>query len=83
MEEKQWNVISKKTRVIAPVLMNPAVERASVVNVLLIIGIWVNSPDVYSLPKLKELTTVRLKSLSKPINRISISYIVKKKEKVR
>ncbi len=73
MEEKQWNVISKKIRVTAPVLMNPAAERASVVNVLLIIGIWVSFPDVYSLPKLKELTTVRLKGLSKPINRISIS----------
>ena len=85
MEEKQWNVISKKTRVIVPVHMNPAVEKASVVNVLLIIGIWVSFPDVYSLPKLKELTTVRLKSLSKPINKFvsRISYIVKKKEKVR
>lgn len=72
MEEKQWNVISKKTRVIAPVLMNPVVERASVVNVLLIIGIWGNFPGVYSLPKLKELTTVRSKNLLKPINKISI-----------
>ena len=78
MEEKQWNVISKKTRVIAPVLMNPAVERASVVNVLLIIGIWVNSPDVYSLPRWREPMTVQLKSLSKPINKFvsRISYFV-------
>ena len=59
----------KKTRVIAPVLMNPAVERVSVVNVLLTIGIWVNFPDVYSLPRWRGLMTVRLKDLLKRINK--------------
>jgi len=51
MEEKQWSVISKKTRVIAPVPMDLAVERANVVNALLIIGIWESFRDVYSLPR--------------------------------
>jgi hypothetical protein len=72
MEEKQWNVILKKIRRNVPVLMNPAVERASVVNVLFIIGTWVNFPDVYSLPRWKELTIVRLRNLLKPISKISI-----------
>jgi len=31
--------------------MNPAVEKVNAVNVLLIIGIWVSFPDVYSLPR--------------------------------
>jgi hypothetical protein len=51
MEEKQWNVILKKIRRNVPALMNPAAERENVVNVLLIIGIWVNFRDVYFLPK--------------------------------
>jgi hypothetical protein len=72
MEEKQWNVILKKIRRNVPVLMNPAVEKVSAVNVLLIIGIWVSFRDVYSLPRWRELTTVRSKNLSKPINRIRI-----------
>ena len=72
MEEKQWNVILKKIRRNVPVLMNPAVERANVVNALLIIGIWVSFRDVYSLPRWRELTTVQSKNLSKPINRIRI-----------
>ncbi len=76
MEEKQWNVISKKIRVIAPVLMNPAVERASVVNVLLIIGIWGSFPDVYSLLRWRKLTTVQSKSLSKRIKNIEKNYII-------
>jgi len=41
----------KKIREIAPALMNLATEKVSAVNVLLIIGIWVNYPGVYSLPK--------------------------------
>ena len=73
MEEKQWNVILKKIRRNVPVLMNPAVEKVSAVNVLLIIGIWVSFRDVYSLPRLRELTTVRLKNLSKPINKFVYS----------
>jgi len=56
--------------------MNPVVERASVVNVFLIIGIWVNFPDVCSLPRWREPTTARLKNLLKRINRISIWYFV-------
>jgi len=51
MEEKRWNVISKKTRVIAPVLMNLVAERANVVNALFITRGWVSFPVVYSLPK--------------------------------
>jgi len=41
----------KKTRGNVLVLMNPAAGKVSAVNVLLIIGIWVSFPDVYSLPK--------------------------------
>ena len=62
----------KKTRIIAPVPMNPVAERVSVVSALFIIGTWVNFPDVYSLPRWRKLTTVRLKNLLKPINKISI-----------
>ena len=49
--------------------------------IVLIIGTWVNFPDVYSLPRWRELTTVRLKNLLKPISKFvyRISYIVKKK----
>ena len=49
--KKRWNVISKKTRVIALVLMNLVVEKVNAVNVLLIIGTWANCPGVYSHPK--------------------------------
>ena len=70
--------------------MSLVAEKENAVNVLLIIGIWVSFLDVYSLPKQRELTTARLKNLSKPISKTSISYIVfrisyivKKKEKVR
>ncbi|MBA7518132.1 hypothetical protein ES705_10198 [subsurface metagenome] len=76
MEEKQWNVISKKIRRNVPVLTNPAAERASVVNVLLIIGIWVNSPDVYSLPRWREPMTVQLKNFLKRIRNIEKNYII-------
>jgi len=51
MEERQWNVILKKIREIATVLMNLAVERASVVNALFITRGWVSFPVVYSHPK--------------------------------
>lgn len=76
MEEKQWNVISKKIRVIVPVLMNPAVEKVNAVNVLLIIGIWGSFPDVYSLLRWREPMTVQLKNLSKPIKNIEKNYII-------
>ena len=66
MEEKQWNVISKKIRRNVPVLTNPAAERASVVN----------SPDVYSLPRWREPMTVQLKNLLKRIRNIEKNYII-------
>ena len=70
MEEKQWNVILEKIIRNVPVLINPAAEKVNVVSVLPIIGTWVNSPDVYSLPRWRELTTVRLKNLLKPIRKV-------------
>ena len=51
--------------------MSLAAGKASVVNVLLIIGIWVSFPDVCSLPKWRELTTVLLKNLSKLMNNMT------------
>ena len=76
MEEKQWNVILEKIRRNVPVLMNPAVEKVNVVNVLPIIGTWESFRDVCSLPRWRELTTVQLKNLLKHINKIRISYFV-------
>ena len=72
----------KKIREIVPVPTNPAVERANVVNVLPIIGIWASFRDVCSLPRWRELTTVRLKNLLKHIGKLvyRISYFVYREE---
>jgi hypothetical protein len=60
----------EKIREIALVLMNPAVEKASAVNALLIIGIWGSFRDVYFLPRWRGLMTVRSKNLLKPIRKV-------------
>ena len=58
--------------------MNPVVERANVVSVSLTTRIWVNFPDVCSLPGWRGVMIVRSKNLSKRINKFvyRISYIV-------
>jgi len=51
MEEGRWNAILKRIKRNVFVLMNPAAERANVVNVSLTTRIWASFPDVYFLPK--------------------------------